>query len=109
LYTAVSRENAFRLVQRNRDTSRKWLHGEKWDNFIPADLQRLFVSGTYISPAGHERINIKAETTIWADLGETSPGLLCEILCKQSSRSICEVKVKQSLYRLGQALSVPGG
>ena len=25
----------------------RWQHGEKWDTVIPADLKRLFVSGTY--------------------------------------------------------------
>jgi hypothetical protein len=29
---------------------------KKWDTVIPADLKRLFVSGTYICPAGHERV-----------------------------------------------------
>jgi hypothetical protein len=27
----------------------RWQHGEKWDTVIPADLKRLFVSGTYMS------------------------------------------------------------
>jgi hypothetical protein len=27
-----------------------------WDTVIPADLKRLFVSGTYECPAGHERV-----------------------------------------------------
>ena len=31
---------------------------KKWDTVIPADLKRLFVSGTYICPAGHERVNM---------------------------------------------------
>jgi hypothetical protein len=36
----------------------KWHHGEKWDTVIPADLKRLFVSGTYtVCPAGHKRVN----------------------------------------------------
>jgi len=26
----------------------RWQHGEKWDTVIPADLKRLFVSGTYM-------------------------------------------------------------
>jgi len=30
----------------------------KWDTVIPADLKTLFVSGTYIYPAGHERVNV---------------------------------------------------
>jgi len=31
---------------------------EKWDTVIPADLKRLFISGTYgICAAGHERVN----------------------------------------------------
>jgi len=30
---------------------------KKWDTVIPADLKRLFESGTYICPAGHERVN----------------------------------------------------
>jgi len=31
---------------------------KKWDTVIPADLKRLFVSGTYtLCPAGHERVN----------------------------------------------------
>jgi hypothetical protein len=47
LYTAVSRENAFLLVEGNRDTSRQM--EKKWDTVIPADLKRLFLSGTYMS------------------------------------------------------------
>jgi hypothetical protein len=27
----------------------RWEHGKKWDTVIPADLKRLFVSGTYMS------------------------------------------------------------
>ena len=29
---------------------------KKWDTLIPANLERLFVSGTYVCPAGHERV-----------------------------------------------------
>jgi NADH:ubiquinone oxidoreductase subunit B-like Fe-S oxidoreductase len=29
---------------------------KKWDTVIPVDLKTLFVSGTYICPAGHERV-----------------------------------------------------
>jgi len=31
---------------------------KKWDNLIPADFKRLFVSGTYICTTGHERVNV---------------------------------------------------
>jgi hypothetical protein len=31
---------------------------KKWDTVIPADLKRLFVSGTYICPAGLERVKL---------------------------------------------------
>jgi hypothetical protein len=27
----------------------RWQYGEKWNAVIPADLKRLFVSGTYMS------------------------------------------------------------
>jgi hypothetical protein len=30
-----------------------------WDIVIPEDLKRPFVSGTYICPAGHERVKTK--------------------------------------------------
>jgi len=30
---------------------------KKWDTVIPADLKGLFLSGTYICPADHERVN----------------------------------------------------
>jgi len=29
---------------------------KKWDTVIPAELKRLFVSGTYKCPTGHERV-----------------------------------------------------
>jgi hypothetical protein len=32
---------------------------KKWDTVIPADLKRLFVSETYICPAGHERVTVE--------------------------------------------------
>jgi hypothetical protein len=30
---------------------------KKWDTVTPADLKRLFVSGKYVYPAVHERVN----------------------------------------------------
>jgi hypothetical protein len=39
---------------------------KKWDTVIPADLKRLFLSGTYtVCPAGHERVKVlfKFKTT----------------------------------------------
>jgi hypothetical protein len=37
----------------------RWQHGEKVGYCYPSGLNRLFVSGTYICPAGHERVNVK--------------------------------------------------
>jgi len=38
---------------------------KKWDTVIPADLKRLFISGTYgICAAGHERVKMHV-TKLW--------------------------------------------
>jgi hypothetical protein len=34
-------------------------HAEKVGYCYPADLKRLFVCGTYVCPAGHERVKQK--------------------------------------------------
>jgi len=75
LYTAVSRENAcsiahsiiFTRLFRGKMHSDwfngieilqgRWQHGEKVRYCYPSGLERLFVSGTYICAAGHERVN----------------------------------------------------
>jgi len=50
---AVSQENAFWLVQRNRYFKVDCSMEKKWDTVIPADVKRLFVKGDTICPAGH--------------------------------------------------------
>jgi hypothetical protein len=34
---------------------------KKWDTVFPADLKRLFVSGTYVYMAGHERVKVRLQ------------------------------------------------
>jgi hypothetical protein len=44
---------------------------KKWDTVIPADLKRLFVSGAYVCPTGHERVNVKTTLLIVTTINVT--------------------------------------
>jgi hypothetical protein len=99
LYTAVSRENAFWLVQRNTDTSRLMAAWRKSGILLSQRIEKTLCKwDIHICPAGHERVKplYSANTCMWG------PG---KVQCLDLTNSLLKLRVLHAGNFFGWATS----